>query len=42
VMKWDKEGDGNEVFHPATMMTVKYNCDRDADPGLCPDDGDPK
>ena len=42
VMKWDKEGDGNEVFHPATMMTVKYNCDRPADPGLCPDDGDDK
>ncbi len=43
VMKWDKEGDGNEVFHPATMMTVKYNCDRDADPGDCPDAaGDPK
>lgn len=42
VMKWDKKGDGKEVFHPATMMTVKYNCDREADPGLCPDDGDPK
>ncbi len=43
VMKWDKEGDGNEVFHPATMMTVKYNCDREADPGDCPNEvEDPK
>ncbi len=43
VMKWDKEGDGNEVYHPATLMTLKYNCDRDADPGNCPDAAtDPK
>jgi hypothetical protein len=44
VMKWDKEGDGNEVFHPATIMTVKYNCDRpQTDPPFAacpnPDDG---
>ena len=43
VMKWDKEGDGNEVYHPATMMTLKYNCDREAGQPECPDEEtDPK
>jgi hypothetical protein len=37
VMKWDKNGDGNEVYHPASMTTVKYNCDRDENPAPCVD-----
>ena len=43
VMKWDKGG-GREVYHPATMMTVKYNCDRDVDPAPpeCATPEDPK
>jgi hypothetical protein len=43
VMKWDKEGDGKEVYTPATMMTLKYNCDRAGDHADCPDEAaDPK
>ncbi len=37
VMKWDKNGDGNEVYHPASITTVKYNCDRDKNPAPCVD-----
>jgi hypothetical protein len=41
VMKWDR-GEENPVYHPATIMTLKYNCDRAEDPGECLDDGDDK
>jgi hypothetical protein len=43
VMKVDKTGDGNEVYHPASITTLKYNCDRDKNPAPCFEQGtDPK
>jgi hypothetical protein len=38
VMKWDKDGGDNEVYHPATLMTLKFACDRAGAPNECPPD----
>ena len=37
-MMWDKGGD-REVYTTGTMMSLKYNCDREAAEGVpdCPD-----
>ena len=26
-MKWDKEGDENARYYPATLTSIKYNCE---------------
>jgi hypothetical protein len=43
VMKWDKDGGGNEVYSPATLTTIKYNCDVEQNPSPCDEQAfDPK